>query len=266
MLRCLLIFILIIFTQSCKRGVVVQAGTLESGSSYIRSYDTIANVGEYTMFYPTGELEAKGTLVDNKFEGEYTCYYLDGSVETKVFYKQGKLYGHKLGYYQDGKSYFSYPYEDGKLNGVGEYYYKDGSLKALNLFVDDSLYAAKFHLADGSIKETVFPKISFNLGETDTLFMETKVLTELPWNSTLDFSKLFLYYSFVEEKDTIAEGGRFKYYQSLNKKMTLDTFYWNPKSDKKWYFYGVAMTTENSILEGESIGEEIRIALPSKGL
>ena len=69
--------------------------------------------GEEILYYPSGELLAKGNYVNGKEEGEWISYFENGEIFTKGFYKNGKRQGLWIWYYDNGKIRMEETYKDG---------------------------------------------------------------------------------------------------------------------------------------------------------
>src|SRR5262245_32526345 len=65
---------------------------IEMVGSYKDSLGKIRH-GEFTWFYPNGNLEKKGSFDNNKREGQWIGYHANGNMSDSAFYVAGKRNG-----------------------------------------------------------------------------------------------------------------------------------------------------------------------------
>ncbi len=79
-------------------------------------------IGPWKIYYPNGKLKSEGIYEDGKREGEWKFYYNSGKLEDIYNYKSGKLHGARTSYDEDGKVNFKANYYYGDLHGKVNYY------------------------------------------------------------------------------------------------------------------------------------------------
>lgn len=82
------------------------------------------------------QMSAEGRAVMSKREGEYTAYYPNGQIHIIASYKEDKLEGDYCSYNKDavvtrphGTCKYSCHYVDGKRHGLARWWYNDGTLQ-----------------------------------------------------------------------------------------------------------------------------------------
>lgn len=96
----------------------------------------------YRDYYPSGDVKLIKEFSSKNSYCE-TLYYLNGNTQRKMCVQNGLFEGKGLEYYESGELYSTMNFRDDMMDGITEFYYKDGSLKAINLFSNDSLYYVK---------------------------------------------------------------------------------------------------------------------------
>lgn len=84
--------------------------------------------GAWIDYYPTGELRAKGTYLDNRQSGNWTYYYPSGTVEQRGKFEKGRYRGIWNWYYPNGKVWREESYFSGREDGIFVEYGSDGSI------------------------------------------------------------------------------------------------------------------------------------------
>jgi uncharacterized protein len=74
--------------------------------------------GPWTDFYPTGEVRAKGTYLDNERSGSWTYYYQKGGIEQKGRFEKDRLQGIWNWYYPNGNKWREESYFNGREDGM----------------------------------------------------------------------------------------------------------------------------------------------------
>jgi len=74
--------------------------------------------GEWTDFYSTGELRAKGTYVDNERSGTWTYYYRKGGIEQSGKFERDRYRGIWNWFYPNGNKWREESYFNGKEDGL----------------------------------------------------------------------------------------------------------------------------------------------------
>ncbi|MBL0355497.1 MAG: energy transducer TonB [Chitinophagaceae bacterium] len=68
---------------------------------YKDQYCNVKN-GYISYFYPNGNLEARGRMIDNKREGNYMSWHFNGMIEDSAFYHNDRFIGYKLSWHSNG--------------------------------------------------------------------------------------------------------------------------------------------------------------------
>ena len=96
---------------------------------YKRKYDEkYFSNGEHTINYGD-KSKKKLNIINGKRNGEYTEYYPNGQLKITANYNNGDLNGAFSEYYPNGQLKITTDYSNGDLNGAFSEYYPNGQLK-----------------------------------------------------------------------------------------------------------------------------------------
>lgn len=95
--------------------------------------DGIKN-GEFILYFPNGQIEMKGQLVNNKNEGEWKYYLLDGTLQTVGFFKNDVPESTWTWYYPDGKVFEQGNFSNGVRIGEWKTFDQNGKLRVSRIF------------------------------------------------------------------------------------------------------------------------------------
>lgn len=138
LLRIIMICLSVLFVSSCvsddikkieirnTEGVIVE----EYG---LRQTDSV-KVGDYRLFYDTGELYETGHYTDGLLDGIRKLYYISGKIKTEETYKSGIFEGVWKGYYENGNLKLEGNYVNNSMEGEWKGYYENGGLKEVVTF------------------------------------------------------------------------------------------------------------------------------------
>ena len=114
---------------------------------------TAAN-GEKITYYPTGEKEAAGVLVDGKPSGLWQYWWENGQPMSKGLFVDGKLDSTWEYYSEEGKLYRRASYKNSVENGTWTELYEDGQIKSVvNYENGRKIGAWKFFYENGVLAE-----------------------------------------------------------------------------------------------------------------
>ena len=97
-------------------------------SAQLMHVNGLAN-GEYSEFYPSGQLKSKGRYKDDVSDGNFEMFSESGTLSATYTFVAGKLEGIAYFYRENGELWFSEEYDDDIKNGEYREYYEGGSLK-----------------------------------------------------------------------------------------------------------------------------------------
>jgi antitoxin component YwqK of YwqJK toxin-antitoxin module len=84
--------------------------------------------GEWKDFYPTGEIRAKGSYLDNERSGDWTYYFRKGGIEQQGKFEKGRYRGIWNWYYPNGNKWREEGYFNGKEDGMFVEYDQAGKI------------------------------------------------------------------------------------------------------------------------------------------
>ena len=84
--------------------------------------------GDWTLYYPTGEIRAKGSYVDGQPDGPWTYFFINGKEEQKGKYKLGDFTGTWVWYHTNGAVKREEQYRRGKEDGLMVEYDAQGNI------------------------------------------------------------------------------------------------------------------------------------------
>ena len=93
--------------------------------------------GEFIVYFPNGNVELKGNMVENKNEGEWSYYYSDKTLESRGDFKNDLADGKWVWYFHNGNLKEEGKYEEGKREGEWLSFNDDGSLYIKRYFKDN---------------------------------------------------------------------------------------------------------------------------------
>jgi antitoxin component YwqK of YwqJK toxin-antitoxin module len=134
----------LIFTGGYKEGVPVgihrffdTAGVVENAYLYNEIGEKVSEgiideqgrrKGPWKDFYPTGELRAEGTYLDNERSGSWTYYFRKGGIEQKGRFERDRFQGIWNWYYPNGNKWREESYFNGREDGEFVEYDQAGNI------------------------------------------------------------------------------------------------------------------------------------------
>jgi antitoxin component YwqK of YwqJK toxin-antitoxin module len=85
--------------------------------------------GNFEKFYPNGNLEVEGLVVNGKRSGLWTSYHPAGNKQSENFYVNGDLDGKTVVYFPNGQIMYIGYYTNGVNDGQWLYFDDEGTLK-----------------------------------------------------------------------------------------------------------------------------------------
>ena len=173
------------FPKRCRDYYIT--GELQSEGEYISidKYDDSKSVfnGEWTTYYKSGKIEAKGNRVNGKEEGEYLKYREDGLILCHAYLKDGKLDGIYTEFSEDGNTCIQIEYQNGKP--LYDYY----------IISNQNGLCSKVRLSD---KQPIYEspilseqKIEYKDGEAWPYYNENGIMIGMTNNQVRDYGKYF---------------------------------------------------------------------------
>lgn len=92
--------------------------------------------GSWKDFYPSGELRASGSYLNNLRSGQWTFYFLKGGVEQKGRFTRGRYDGSWIWYYPNGNVWREESYFNGKEDGMFTEYDITGKILAKGDYIN----------------------------------------------------------------------------------------------------------------------------------
>lgn len=92
--------------------------------------------GQWILYFPGGEIRAKGRYIDGKREGEWAYFHKSGSTEQKGIYKNDLPEGSWVWFYESGKRWREEQFRKGKEDGPMIEYDENGEILAQGEYVD----------------------------------------------------------------------------------------------------------------------------------
>ena len=91
--------------------------------------------GLESAFYPNGEIKSQYWYADDQKNGDFSLYcQINGQVERKGSYLNNKLHGKHTRYYENGNKKEEKTYDNGKIVGTVNQYNNDGELMYSNSY------------------------------------------------------------------------------------------------------------------------------------
>ena len=84
--------------------------------------------GDWVLYYPTGEIRAKGSYVDGLKDGPWTYFFLDGKTEQTGAYIADDFTGQWTWFFEDGSTKREEGYRRGKEDGLMVEYDRKGNI------------------------------------------------------------------------------------------------------------------------------------------
>ena len=134
-MRLLLPLLSLLILTACSNTIKVEETTDDGGKIvYYVSKDDGAREGEYTQYYPDGEVMSTATYVNDTLDGERRIFYPDGTLQILETYDNGDFEGPYANYYEDGNPLSKGNYVNSMQEGEWESYYPGGQLRYLTTF------------------------------------------------------------------------------------------------------------------------------------
>ena len=95
--------------------------------------------GEFVLYFPNGNIEIKGKIVEGENEGQWNYYYPNRSLESQGNFKDDLVNGKWLWYFPNGNLKEEGKYVAGEREGEWFSYNDDGSLYIKRYFKDNVL-------------------------------------------------------------------------------------------------------------------------------
>jgi len=95
--------------------------------------------GDFIQKFPSGAIQIKGLMLNNKREGLWTAYYENGVKQSESTYQSGVLHGRTASFYTNGQVRYIGYFLGGKKDGKWQFYLEDGELDKNELFVKGNL-------------------------------------------------------------------------------------------------------------------------------
>jgi antitoxin component YwqK of YwqJK toxin-antitoxin module len=105
-------------------GEIYQAGRLVASGVTNPSGD---REGEWVLYFPSGEVQARGGYADGLREGDWTFFYESGQTAQTGSYRAGELHGSWTWYFESGKIHRRERYRNGKKDGMFEEFDEQGN-------------------------------------------------------------------------------------------------------------------------------------------
>jgi len=134
----------LVFTGGYKEGIPVgihrffdTAGVVENAYLYNELGQKVSEgiidvqgkrKGPWTDFYPSGEVRAKGSYLDNQKSGSWTYFLSGGGVEQKGRFERGRFMGMWNWYYPNGNKWREESYFNGREDGMFVEYDPNGNI------------------------------------------------------------------------------------------------------------------------------------------
>jgi uncharacterized protein len=93
--------------------------------------------GEWTYFYPNGNMKSYGPYINNEQKGEWHYFYESGNLKEVVMIGGGKVNGSSINYFNNGALKNKLNYLDGLLDGEQITYHENGTIKGRYNFKKD---------------------------------------------------------------------------------------------------------------------------------
>lgn len=98
--------------------------------------------GTYEGFYPNGELQVKGLVVDGKRSGLWTSFHPAGNKQSENSYVKGKLEDKTVVYYPSGQIMYIGYYSNGENDGQWLYFDQEGTLVKEVIYDDGEIISS----------------------------------------------------------------------------------------------------------------------------
>jgi antitoxin component YwqK of YwqJK toxin-antitoxin module len=93
-------------------------------------------VGEWTDFYPTGEVKARGAYANNERSGKWTFFFQKGGIEQTGRFERGKFQGLWTWHYPNGNIWREESYFNGREDGEFIEYDSDGKILSKGNYIN----------------------------------------------------------------------------------------------------------------------------------
>lgn len=95
--------------------------------------------GEFVQKYPSGTIQIKGDMLNNKRDGLWTAYYENGAKQSESTYESGFLHGRTASFYTNGQVRYIGYFFGGNKDGKWDFYTEDGELEKTEMYVKGEL-------------------------------------------------------------------------------------------------------------------------------
>ena len=126
----IIITILILLGCSEKAFEVVEE-TFEDGSPKTVKYykdEAKEKLIKEILYYEDGTKKLEGSYKNKERTGEWSYWYPNGNLWSRGFYKDGIDHGLKTVWHENGQKYYKGDQKDGKRVGVWKFWDKDGNV------------------------------------------------------------------------------------------------------------------------------------------
>ena len=228
------------------------------------SSDGQALNGDWTIYYPSGNVKARGRFKDSKKYGEWTHYFFSGKIKAKENYQNDKQVGKQLYYSIQGLPIYDQFYQDDKKEGVQTDYFINGNIYSVTDYKAGKINGEyKEYYPGGQLKGIAQYANNIFSGPYTNYFENGQIKSSGNYqNGSLDGA----YKEFYETGQLLSEGiykngsyeGEWKYYYD-NGKLKSKTVYVNGKQEgieEDYYEDGPLSETyiyKKGQLNGESV-------------
>lgn len=98
--------------------------------------------GQFEKFYPNGNLQAEGLVVNGKRSGLWVSYHPAGNKQSENNYVNGDLDGKSVVYYPNGQIMYIGYYTNGSSDGQWLYFDQEGTLTKEVLYQNGEVVSA----------------------------------------------------------------------------------------------------------------------------
>jgi len=132
MKKFLSIFIAIIILFGCSgKAYEVVEETYDDGTPKTVKYykdETKEKLLMEVLYYEDGTKKLEGSYKDNERSGEWSYWYPNGNLWSQGSYKKGIDHGLKTVWHENGQKYYEGELKDGKRIGIWSFWDKDGKI------------------------------------------------------------------------------------------------------------------------------------------
>ncbi|MEM6526603.1 MAG: hypothetical protein AAF693_22615, partial [Bacteroidota bacterium] len=123
---------------------------------------------DYVAYYASGDLQAKGTLVNGLFQGQYIVYHYNGNISFSGTMNKDQWDGLQTEFYKSGATKTRSHFENGNLTGYYQSYHNNGQIaqegwlingdiqqKWVEYYLDGSVNNESYY-TDGKLREVEY--------------------------------------------------------------------------------------------------------------